>query len=124
MLNAVCSIVFLATPHRGSGFADTLNRFLSVSFQSPKQYVSDLQKNSARIIDINDQFRLYADRIQIVSFFETQPTSLGVKKAVSKVLPALRVHPLWSTVYSQNMASSWLRESLLFWIIQMRYLHR
>lgn len=83
ILDTVCSIVFLATPHRGSNLADILNRFLNVSFQSPKQYVSDLQKNSARIVDINDQFKFYADKMDIVSFFETQPTPLGIKKAVS-----------------------------------------
>lgn len=81
--NTICSIIFLATPHRGSSLAETLNKILSVSIQSSKQYVSDLQRNSSRIIDINDQFRLYADKIQIVSFFETQPTSIGIKKAVS-----------------------------------------
>lgn len=124
MLSAVCSIVFLATPHRGSGFADILNRFLSVSFQSPKQYVIDLQKSSARIIDINDQFRFYADKMQIVSFFETRPTLIGVKKAVSKFLVAPLVHLLGSIVCSQILVSSWLRESRLFWITQMRHHHR
>ncbi|KAI1329427.1 hypothetical protein F5Y16DRAFT_417831 [Xylariaceae sp. FL0255] len=82
VLDAVCSMVFLATPHRGSNLAEILNRFLSVSFQSPKQYINDLQRNSARIIDINDQFKLYADKIQLVSFFETQATSVGIKKMV------------------------------------------
>lgn len=82
ILNSVCSIVFLATPHRGSSLADTLNKLLSISLQAPKQYVTDIQKNSARIVDINDQFRFYADKVDIFSFFETQPTSIGIKKAV------------------------------------------
>lgn len=82
ILNSVCSIVFLATPHRGSSLADTLNKLLSISLQAPKQYVNDLQKNSARIVDINDQFRFFAEKVDIVSFFETQPTSMGIKKAV------------------------------------------
>ncbi|KAI4596201.1 hypothetical protein KJ359_005708 [Pestalotiopsis sp. 9143b] len=60
ILNTVSSIIFLATPHRGSGLAEVLNRFLQLSVASPKQYVSDLQKSSARIRDINDQFRLHA----------------------------------------------------------------
>lgn len=82
--------MFLATPHRGSSLAETLNKILNVSLQSSKQYVSDLQKNSSRIIDINDQFRLHADKIQLVSFFETQPTSIGIKKTVSRVLDRCR----------------------------------
>lgn len=71
-----------------------LNRLLGVSFQSPKQYVSDLQKNSARIADINDQFRLHADKMQIVSFFETQMTSVGIKKTVmlDKSAPLQIIH--------------------------------
>lgn len=83
ILKTVCGIVFLATPHFGSSLAEILNRFLHVSFQSAKQYVNDLGKDSARIGDINDQFKFYADRMDIVSFFETQSTSLGVRKAVS-----------------------------------------
>lgn len=82
VLNAVRGMIFLATPHGGSNLADILNRFLLVSFQSPKQYVSDLQKSSSRIRDINDQFRLHAPRLQIVSFFETQPSSMGPKRLV------------------------------------------
>ncbi|KAF3010451.1 hypothetical protein E8E14_002400 [Neopestalotiopsis sp. 37M] len=80
ILDTVSSIIFLATPHRGSGLAEVLNRFLQLSVASPKQYVSDLQKSSARIRDINDQFRLHAPRMQIVSFFETLQTSIGPKK--------------------------------------------
>ncbi|KAJ4396980.1 hypothetical protein N0V93_001204 [Gnomoniopsis smithogilvyi] len=72
----------VTTPHRGSSLAETLNKILNVSLQSSKQYVSDLQRNSSRIIDINDQFRLHAEKIQIVSFFETQPTSIGIKKTI------------------------------------------
>ncbi|KAH8891099.1 hypothetical protein GQ53DRAFT_823737 [Thozetella sp. PMI_491] len=82
ILDTVCSIVFLATPHRGSNLAEILNKFLSVSFQSTKQYVSDLQKNSARIMDINDQFKLHANKMQLVSFFETQATTVGLKKII------------------------------------------
>lgn len=84
IIDKVASIVFLATPHRGSDLAETLSKFLTASFQSPKQYIVELQKNSARISDINDQFKLYADRLDLVSFFETQPTSVaGLKKLVS-----------------------------------------
>jgi hypothetical protein len=82
IMETVCSIVFLATPHRGSGLADILNKLLTVSFQSPKQYISDLMKNSPRIADINDQFRLHAEKAQVVSFFETKPTSMGLKKLI------------------------------------------
>lgn len=43
-LSSVRAIIFFATPHRGSNRAQTLNRFLQVSFQSPKQYVTTCGK--------------------------------------------------------------------------------
>ncbi|KAI0122935.1 hypothetical protein BJ170DRAFT_118323 [Xylariales sp. AK1849] len=82
ILNTVCGIVFLATPHRGSGLAGILNKFLRVTFQSTKKYVSDLQRNSSGIEDINDQFRHHAPRLQIVSFFETLPSHFGMTKII------------------------------------------
>lgn len=82
ILKSVSSIIFLATPHRGSGLAEILNTFLLVSFQTPKKYLSDLQRNSPGIEDINDQFRHHASRIQIVSFYETLPSNVGPKKLV------------------------------------------
>ncbi|KAK8009239.1 hypothetical protein PG991_011790, partial [Apiospora marii] len=82
ILDAVRSVVFLATPHRGSGLAEILNRFLQVSFHAPKKYVGDLQRNSPGIEDINEQFRHHASRLQIVSFFETMPSSLGLTKTI------------------------------------------
>lgn len=105
ILDNVCSIVFLATPHRGSSLADILNKFLYVSFHSPKQYINDLMRNSLRISDINDQFRIHADKMQIVSFFETQPTNVGLKKLVSRPAPALRV-----TLIIFYLDRSWSRE--------------
>jgi len=80
IVDSVCGMVFLATPHRGSNLAEMLNKFLAVSFQSTKQYVTDLQKNSARIVDINEQFRNHAEKLEIVSFYETQQTSVGMKR--------------------------------------------
>ncbi|KAH9905313.1 hypothetical protein F4778DRAFT_779657 [Xylariomycetidae sp. FL2044] len=82
ILGSVCSMVFLATPHRGSNLAEILNRLLKLTFQAPKQYISDLQRNSARIGDINDQFKWHSDNFQLVSFFETQPTSVGLRKMI------------------------------------------
>ena len=80
MIEAVRSIVFLATPHRGANLAEILNKLLSATLHSPKQYISDLQKSSARITDINDQFKLYQEKVQLVSFFETQPSPIGFSR--------------------------------------------
>ncbi|KAL3421193.1 NACHT and WD domain-containing protein [Phlyctema vagabunda] len=77
IIKAVTGILFMATPHRGSNFAAILNRILQVSIvSSPKDYVSDLVRNSFMIQKINDQFRHIAPKLNIVSFYETQPTPL------------------------------------------------
>ena len=80
MIKAVRGIVFLATPHRGANLAEVLNKLLSATLRSPKQYISDLQRSSARITDINDQFKLYQEKVQLVSFFETQPLHIGFSR--------------------------------------------
>lgn len=77
------SILFLATPHRGSNLAELLNKILQVSFtHTPKQYITDLSRNSSTLESINDEFRHVARVLKIASFYETLPTSIGVKKIV------------------------------------------
>lgn len=87
IIKRVSAIIFLATPHRGTGLAEILNRILQYSaISNSKQYVSDLAKNSFALQKLNEQFRHFAPRLDIVSFYETQPTSLGFKnvRIVSK----------------------------------------
>ncbi|CAA9958491.1 WD40 repeat-containing protein [Pyrenophora teres f. maculata] len=82
IVKSVNAIIFLSTPHRGSNLAELLNRILSVSIlrYSPKQYVTDLQKNSLALEEINEQFRKFAPKLKIVSFYETLETAIGPKK--------------------------------------------
>lgn len=80
MVNSISAIIFLSTPHRGSNLAETLNRVLSASFQSPKSFISDLNKSSAVIEDLSEQFRHHAPKLSIWSFYETLATSIGPKK--------------------------------------------
>ncbi|MCJ1434911.1 hypothetical protein MMC27_004281 [Xylographa pallens] len=81
VLSSVSAMVFLATPHRGTGLAEILNKILSVSIAlSPKQYITELNKNSPALEEINEQFRHIAPKIQIVSFYETLETPLGIMK--------------------------------------------
>lgn len=78
---AVSAIIFLATPHRGTNLADTLNRILQASFVSnPKQYIIDLAQNSFILQKLNEQFRHVAPKLDIVSFYETRPTPIGFKR--------------------------------------------
>jgi WD40 repeat protein/pimeloyl-ACP methyl ester carboxylesterase len=74
---------FLATPHRGSDSASLLNNLLSASgVLSARQYVTDLGRNSLSLQIINDEFKKYANDVELWSFYETVKTSLGLKSAI------------------------------------------
>jgi hypothetical protein len=82
IVKAISAIVFLATPHRGTNLATVLNRILqSTPLTNSKQFISELIRNSSTLQKLNEQFRHIAPRLQIVSFYETQPTSIGFENA-------------------------------------------
>ena len=64
------SIVFLATPHRGSDMASQLATLLSATL-SKRPFVQDLKPNSAALSEINSTFRHYAKDLRLWSFYET-----------------------------------------------------
>lgn len=87
IIKSVSSIIFLSTPHRGTNLAETLNRILQVSFATnPMQFIAELAAGSQTLQKLNEQFRHVAPKLQIVSFYETRPTTL-IKKTqiVSRV---------------------------------------
>lgn len=87
IIKAISAITFLATPHRGTNLAEILNRILqSTIVTNSKQYISELAKNSFTLQKPNEQFRHVAPRLDIVSFYETQPCSIGLKNARIMVL--------------------------------------
>ncbi|KAK1764264.1 hypothetical protein QBC33DRAFT_595577 [Phialemonium atrogriseum] len=79
VIRMIKAVLFLATPHRGTDLADTLNKVLagSVFGHSPKGYVSDLAKGSPTIDELNEAFRHVASKLQIFSFYERLKTSVG-----------------------------------------------
>lgn len=80
IIKAICGITFLATPHRGTNLAALLNKILnSTLLSNSKQYITELSQNSVALQKLNDQFRHIAPRLDIVSFYETQPTPIGMK---------------------------------------------
>lgn len=80
IIKSICAITFLATPHRGTQLAQTLNRILQSSMvTNSKQYVAELASNSLTLQKLNEQFRHIAPRLDIISFYETQPTAIGLK---------------------------------------------
>ena len=70
--------MFLATPHRGSDGASTLNLGMRISFaHADRQYTKDLERNSPALQSINDKFRHKADELELYSFYETFKTFIG-----------------------------------------------
>lgn len=49
---------------------------------TPRQYITDLNRNSSALESINDEFRHISRALKIVSFYETLPTKLQGKKMV------------------------------------------
>jgi hypothetical protein len=79
IVSSIRAVLFLATPHRGTDLAETLNKILtnSVFGHSPKDYVSELARRSPTIDDLNESFRHHASKLQIFSFYETLTTNVG-----------------------------------------------
>ncbi|KAI1141765.1 hypothetical protein F5Y05DRAFT_272392 [Hypoxylon sp. FL0543] len=79
VVSSIKAVLFLATPHRGTDLAETLNRVLtsSVFGHSPKDYVSELARRSPTIDELNESFRHHASKLQIFSFYETLSTNVG-----------------------------------------------
>lgn len=82
IIKAISAIIFLATPHRGTNLAELLDRILrSTIITNSKPYISELARNSYTLQKLNEQFRHVAPRLDIVSFYETQSTAIGLKCA-------------------------------------------
>jgi len=70
------TIVFLATPHRGSDGAHVINSVLRLSFaHTSRHYVEELERNSTTLQYINEDFRHIAEKLELYSFFETVKTT-------------------------------------------------
>ena len=81
IIRATSAMVFMATPHRGTNLAEILNRMLRVFLQSSRDFISDLNKSSQALEEINEQFRHVAPKLSIWSFYETLATPvLGVAR--------------------------------------------
>ncbi|RYP19860.1 hypothetical protein DL765_003114 [Monosporascus sp. GIB2] len=75
------AMIFLGTPHRGSDSAVSLHRLLSATVGS-KSFIQELMRNSGTLTAINEDFRHHARHLNLWSFHETQPTSIGPGKSM------------------------------------------
>jgi WD40 repeat protein/pimeloyl-ACP methyl ester carboxylesterase len=80
IVRSMASVLFLATPHRGTDLAEILNRMLSATFRFPKKFIQELSRSSQTLEELNEQFRHVAPRLLIHSFYELRPTSVGPVK--------------------------------------------
>lgn len=89
IVQSISAVLFLATPHRGTNLAEVLNKILSACAMvtSPKLYVDELNRNSKTLEDLNEQFKNIAPKLHLVSFYETQKTSIGIRKMVGICFP-------------------------------------
>ena len=53
---------------------------------SSKQYIADLTKHSPAIEALNEDFRIFAPKLQIFCFYETLETSVAFKSFVCRAL--------------------------------------
>lgn len=85
IVKAITSIIFLSTPHRGTNLAATLNRILKMSLgTAPKQFIADLTLGSQALQKLNESFRHVAEKLQVISFYETRPTTM--LKGTTKIM--------------------------------------
>lgn len=75
------AFLFLATPHRGADLASLLSKILTVCM-GPRPFINDLHRNSLATQSINDEFPQHCQDLQLCSFYETIPTSLGLSKTL------------------------------------------
>ncbi|KAK8078925.1 hypothetical protein PG994_002732 [Apiospora phragmitis] len=81
--NRIRSIFFLATPHKGSDYAATLNNILTISgILSSRDYIRDITSGSTSAQLINKDFGRCAHQLHIYSFYETLRTNLGVSTSL------------------------------------------
>ena len=72
----LAGMVFFATPHRGASNASFVKNIFRMMPCSPELTLSDLEPDSALIEDINERFRNNSVDLELVSFYETHPTSI------------------------------------------------
>jgi len=89
-------IVFLATPHRGSSSANLANILSNIAAAAfpgiQTQLLKTLEKDSATLGDVTDNFRHLASDFQIASFYELRPTGLTGDRFTGPMQVQVRFH--------------------------------
>ena len=99
------SIYFLATPHRGSDLAQTLNNMVkAIPGSGSKPFVGSLERGSETINTLNDQFRHVCKRMALHSFIESVPMKFvaGSALVVDKHSATLGTQTLYPDIGQAN----------------------
>lgn len=78
IISQVRAMLFLGTPHQGSSHSRILNTILkSMPGGSAKGYIAELDVKESSLQDLNEHFSRCSRDLHLVSFFETNMTSIG-----------------------------------------------
>jgi hypothetical protein len=83
----------MATPHRGSDYAQLLRNILNLSGLGSKPFIPDLQKQSASLQSINEKFRHCCQSIRLYSFYETRPPGGHIGPLIVEKSSAILEYP-------------------------------
>ena len=78
VVDRVCWIFFLATPHQGATIAQVLARLTAVIGVRP--FIEDLFPQSPLIQAVSEEFPRVSGHLQLFSFYETRPMTVGVNR--------------------------------------------
>jgi pimeloyl-ACP methyl ester carboxylesterase len=98
IVTSISCIMFLAVPNRGSDMTAILDRVLAVSLDSAQveslRSSGELANGSEFITSINEQFRTFAPRLEILSYYEQLETAAGEGSLVSVLVPLFKISKL------------------------------
>ncbi|KAA8644438.1 uncharacterized protein ATNIH1004_008642 [Aspergillus tanneri] len=90
---STCSILFLATPHKGSDCANILSRGLKFPLLPSREYVKELEEDARGLKQLNQEFQRIPN-LTIVSFYETIACTFGPwQKTIVKRESAVSGYP-------------------------------
>ena len=75
---ATYGLVFFGTPHQGSANATSLGKLAAnimraVYHEPQNSFMDSLEKDSAFSQSLSNEFRSFAEKYRIISFYETRP---------------------------------------------------
>ncbi|KAL2124979.1 hypothetical protein VTJ04DRAFT_1344 [Mycothermus thermophilus] len=78
VVDRICAMFFLGTPHQGATIAQTLSRLTAAIGTRP--FVDELFPESPLIQSLTEDFPRLCGNLQLFSFFETQPMLVGFRR--------------------------------------------